>query len=359
MYRLICYLVSILLLLCEGLQAAQYSINIVTNPTPVSLSGINNAGQVVGSAYRSGTFLDAFYWPAPGQGQDLGTMGCAYEDDDECFSKAYDINDQAITVGEGHSNFSYAYLPVAFRWENGVMAPLKTVGVEYTKSLAVNNSGTITGFGRATYNYTYVSQAYIHFDDQQTLGLWATQPGLASFAYGINDDNAVAGCYSPGGYDLAPGYWKDTGNRQYPFTPLPSPGAQACVEDINDQNVMVGYATNSSGARLAALWENDQFTDLGTIGVNQTYSYANAVNHAGQVVGHYRSWERLCLPTCRTRSYLRAFIWENGTMTALNDLVVDSGVFVKDAFDINELGQIVAMGQVNDETVFMILTPLP
>jgi len=347
------------LLVHTSLLAAEYTVTVVNNPRPVSLAGINNNGEVVGSGYQDGTILlNAYYWPAATQGQDLGNMGCSYVNVSECFAKAYAANDNGVIVGEGHADYFYAYAPVAFRWENSVMEPLPTVGLEYSEARDVNNASTIMGFGRATFNYSYVSQAYVLFADTQTLGLWATAPGLASFAYGINAHNTVAGCFAPNGSELTPGFWTDTGNRQYQFTALPAPDTQACVEDINDQNSMIGYSRVSSGGRHAALWTNTQFVDLGTLGVYVDASYANALNNAGQVVGNYHSWERLCRPTCRTESHRLAFIWENGAMTPL-DALVEAGVFVNDAFDINEQGQIAASGTVNGHPEFMILTPMP
>jgi len=348
------------LLLNSAVYAAQYSVTVVDNPRPVSLSGINDAGQIVGSAYQSGSILlDAYYWQSPHQGMDLGRLGCSYENEGECYSKAFDLNNNGVVIGESHTHPGYAYLPVAFRWENGAMEQITTVGVEFSRAQAINNRGTITGFGRATYNYSYVSQAYVRFNDGQTVGLWGAASGLASFAYGINDNDTAAGCYTPLGYLLTPGYWSDNGSGQYQLTALPAPGSQACVEAINDQNVMAGYAIDSTGAHHGAVWENEQFTDLGTLGVYVNYSHATAINNAKQVVGHYSSWQRLCRPTCRTKTHALGFIWENGAMTALDNLMAEPDVYVTDAFDINDSGQIAASGIVNGSAEFLILMPVP
>ena len=65
---------------------------------------------------------------------------------------------------------------------------------------------------------------------------------------------------------------------------------------------------------MAAAWQDGEITELGTI---LSRSGAWAINDVGQVVGY--SWDEQWVDD-------RAFIWEDGVLTDLNDLIPqDSG----------------------------------
>jgi probable HAF family extracellular repeat protein len=88
-------------------------------------------------------------------------------------------------------------------------------------------------------------------------------------------------------------------------------------------------------------------TDLGTLG--EGASQANAINEAGQVVGH--SDAQLLgdeLPTTSTYLLTHAFFWENGVMT---DIRIP-GSHWSDAHDINDSGQVVGEAHfLGDDTI--------
>src|SRR5262249_37629831 len=84
----------------------------------------------------------------------------------------------------------------------------------------------------------------------------------------------------------------------------------------------------------AILWEGGQTRRLGHLGQG-TGSGARAINGRGQVVG-----------TSLTSGIAlsRAFLWERGKMTDLNDLIpASSGWVLEEACAINDSGQIVGM----------------
>lgn len=87
--------------------------------------------------------------------------------------------------------------------------------------------------------------------------------------------------------------------------------------------------------------------DIGSLGGD--WSRALDINDAGQVVGNARN----------AASQNRAFLWENGQMKDLNNLIpAGSGWALVSAEAINQRGQIVGFGVINGQTHAFLLTPL-
>ena len=89
--------------------------------------------------------------------------------------------------------------------------------------------------------------------------------------------------------------------------------------------------------------------DLGTLGGSESYAYA--VNSSGQIVGEsYGS----------SFSSLHAFVYRGSSMVDLNTLIPpNSGWVLKEATDINDLGQIVGNGYYGGFNRAFLLTPVP
>jgi uncharacterized membrane protein len=68
-----------------------------------------------------------------------------------------------------------------------------------------------------------------------------------------------------------------------------SGGTNATALDINNQRVVVGWATNASGQSLPVVWRNRQPSALPTLGGPN--GRAAALNDAGEIVG--TSWDQL------------------------------------------------------------------
>ena len=90
-------------------------------------------------------------------------------------------------------------------------------------------------------------------------------------------------------------------------------------------------------------------TNLGTLGGDKSWSYANSINDDGLIVG-----DILFEGSIRT-----AFIYD-GEMIDLNDLISPtSGWELIFAYDINSLGQIVGRGYIDGNFHSYLLTPVP
>jgi probable HAF family extracellular repeat protein len=106
-------------------------------------------------------------------------------------------------------------------------------------------------------------------------------------------------------------------------------GGDCYPTGINASNAIVGWEDRLGGSR-AFLYANSRFTDLGSLG--SAASRANGINDAGQIVGTagpvYGPW--------------RAFLYLNGTMHDLNDLIEPLPLPLSEARKINNRGQIIA-----------------
>jgi probable HAF family extracellular repeat protein len=93
-------------------------------------------------------------------------------------------------------------------------------------------------------------------------------------------------------------------------------------------------------------------SDLGTLGF--AHSRATDVNALGQIVGFASTFANF--PTFGGA----AFLWENGTMHDLNQLIAPgSGWDLRSAEGINDSGQITGYGIIGGETHAFLLTPVP
>jgi probable HAF family extracellular repeat protein len=128
-----------------------------------------------------------------------------------------------------------------------------------------------------------------------------------SSAAAINDNGDVVGASA--GHAVL---WRD--RRIFDLGTL-SGGFSSGATDINNDGDVVGYS-DVAGVTHAALWRDGAVIDLGTLGGD--YSYAMAINDAGEVVGYSE--------TAPGSSVLRAFSWRDGIMTQLGTLTLAEDV---------------------------------
>ena len=142
--------------------------------------------------------------------------------------------------------------------------------------------------------------------------------GPSSRPWAINDDGVIVGTSNGRAVLWRNGVISDLGSPR---------GKVAKAAALNDRGQVVGSIVTSAGYEHASLWQNGAMRDLGTLGGKLTYSYANAVNQQGQIIGQ-------CYGA--SGSLQRAFVWQNGVMS---DLTL--GGPYSNAVAINERGQII------------------
>lgn len=297
-------------------------------PPPAQGRGINAFGHVAGHRTQCSDQLDrAFLW-TPQKGMvDLEMPEDAFR------SQALDVNDNGWTVGwvdiSGDDLASLGFLH-----DGRTAITLGTLpGGNWSEALAINNAGQIAGFSG---NFIIGGwQAFIWQDGVMT-DVGALIGALSSRAFGINEAGAITGRWCENDRAERIAFVWDNGD----FTSL-GPilgGFTSQGYGINSQGDVAGWGKKfdeklQTNVRLAFLWTDGQMIDLGVL-PGDTESFAQGVNDARQVVG--LSWF--------FGSSSAPFIWEDGVMTDLNDLVPPE-FDIDSAWAINNAGEIAGSGE--------------
>jgi probable HAF family extracellular repeat protein len=295
--------------------------------------GINNAGQVVGSAStRGGRGEHASMWDGV-KVTSLAALGGRG-------GQAYGINNAGQVVGLSFVPGLGQYH--ATLWNRGTATDLGTLGGGNSVALAVNNSGQITGFGylagTAGYHGALWGKKNI---DLGTLG------GSYSRANAINNAGHAVGVSSLAGNTIShAALWKggaaiDLGSLSH---------GNSCAQGINNAGLIVGWSITGNGHTHATFWKENILTDIGTV-TGATDSVANAINNSGLIVGNSGNGGNI----------QRATIWVSNAAIDLNTLVDSSGkgVTLNFATGVNDAGQIVGiMSSAKFQRHAFLLTPL-
>lgn len=305
---------------------------------------INNLGQVVGSSSLgpgAGPTHGFFWDPSTGVMQDLGDLPGGADN-----SLARAINDAGQIVGFSQDDRGAR----AVRWASPTAAieDLGTArrGGTQHQAYDINGAGEVVG-GTGNSND---QRAFFYTDDDGVDPLGDLLGGRAdSTAYGLNGQGQVVGVGTATGNQSQAFIWDETnGMRQLiaDTTGIFSSEARA----INGAGQVVGQFRDAGGVK-AFIW--DMLTGLQYLGDGSPSFVANQdiahdINTAGVVVGGSEFGGD------------GAFVWdETNGIRNLNGLIdPSSGWRLDEAFAINDLGQIVGQGRLNNgSTRAFLLTP--
>jgi probable HAF family extracellular repeat protein len=252
-------------------------------------------------------------------------------------------------VGACESAFA---LDHAILWEAGHLTDLGTLGGEMSFAGWINDAGAIIGAADGPFN----ERLPFLWQD----GRMRAIPSLAADALGW--EFALETHYvAADGRIWGAGSYRGVQGHIYEMTPQPDgsysirsrgkvDGLDPRVYAFNEQGQAAAAAEfhGPTGSRREAIfWDEGGTIRLGNMG--KPGSYANALNNRGQVVGLYDS------------DNYHAFVWENGVMVDLNDLVPpNNGYLLVSADAINDAGLILCNGRnlATGRAAACLLTPL-
>lgn len=335
-------------------------------------NGINNKGWVAGAANLTGDKTEhATLW-RNGVITDLGTLGGPNSfvnnpvKDDRGLIVGFAETSTPDPLGEGFCAavtfggfFTTGLTCLGFLWQDGVIAPLPTLGGNNAQANGVNNRGQVVGYAEnSTRDPTCIAPQVLQFEAV----MWGPKRGevqelpplpddLDGAAIAINDKGQVAGCSgicgNASGFGCVHAVVWQNGS---PIRIGDLGGTVNLAGGINERGQVVGGSLLPDNTVHSFLWQNGVITDLGTL-PGDVLVFAGGFNNKGQVVGH----------TCdATDTFCRAFLWQNGVMTDLNTLTPPgSSLFLAYAGDINDRGEIVgvAVDQITGETPAFLAIP--
>jgi probable HAF family extracellular repeat protein len=305
-----------------------------------SANAINSSGQVVGYAFTTDNVaLHATLFSGTGSGNiDLGTLGA----NPNITSEAYGINDSGQIIGNAANQ--------ATLFSGTGSGNVDLDGGTFGEGRAINSDGQMVGEAEG-------SAVIFSGTGSGNTPLGGLDGLSAGIAYANNSSGQIVGLGSVPGRDAAV-LFSGTGSNGLDLGTLG--GFTSYAYGINDAGQIVGGAqiTGQNSAFHATLFSGtgSNNIDLGTLG--GTNSYAYAINNSGLIVGNSQTADLAN----------HGFLYSNGTMQDLNDLVVPgSGVTNIRLQDnarvpgkcLNDAGQIAAVGDVTalGATHAILLTP--
>ena len=347
--------------------------------TQTVANGLNDAGQVVGWSKDASGRTQAFAW-SNGVMTGLGFLPGGTTSVANAVNNRGHVAGYSYVSGTAYHGFLYA---------SNSMADIGALGT-YSQARAINAMDELTGSSPPT-----------NFPSENFSFLWKTNRFITissfSFAagsyscdgYGINDFSQISGSMRINATANTPRFWgyvwedangngtTDSDERHMlgSLGVAGTTGSTSVAFDINDLGQVVGWTsitndwypnhamlvTPSNGVWKIptngpptsydpALHTNFLMRDLGTLDSPTNNSYAHSINDRSWIVG-----------TSSTRSGTnQAFLWHDGVMSNLNDLIVaDSGWVLTNATGINEFNEIVGNGLYNGQPRAFILRVSP
>ena len=300
-------------------QAQQYQVSDLGSLDGTNSRGnsINNRNRVAGYSNLTGDQIrHATFW-RPGSVLDLGTLGKPKRNSSVTFNvkNTRDLiagisqTDTPEPLGENWSSALFYPLPnnvgfinLGFVWEHGQMRALPTLGGNNGFATGANDAGIVVGWAENT----------------------------------CHDDT----CVPPQVLQFRPVFWDTNRHDRIHEFPLIAGDTSGSATAINDAGQAVGIsgicdqAIGRHTAKHAVLWQNGGATDLGNLGA-EFWNTPTAINQRGDVVGFAGT------PGDPDGNILHAFIWTKGA--GIRPLGALPGHVHSEAYGINERRQVVGV----------------
>ncbi len=228
-------------------------LGVILSRTDSEAQAVNASAEVVGTVYNFGSpasnRIGFIYLPSGAHGlssgmNSLGTLGGTQ-------SEAFGINNSGQVVG-GAQNASGNWRP--FRWQNGTMTNLGTLGGETIvadhRAEAINTSGDVCG---RSYTAAAAKRAFLWDGTMTNLGVLTG--GTESWAFGLNESQVVVGTSNVTGGAYHAFVWDSTNLMRDLNNLIPAGSGWTLTRatDINDDGTIVGWGTNGSSQVRAFL----------------------------------------------------------------------------------------------------------
>jgi probable HAF family extracellular repeat protein len=271
------------------------------NAVDLAEAGVAHLGQLLGNVTATDT--ESPDEMSAGNPQEmpteLGTLGTG--------ARVFEISEDGQVVGASWmSADADSVRPIL--WRDGQLIDLGSLGGAVSMAQDINDSGQIVGFAQDSSGEFQP----VLWENGETRNLGAD----LDWAYGfgtarINESGQIL-----------------VGNEVWENGEVTNLGIFKGI-DINNAGQIVG---EGGAPGHAALWANDQITDLGTLGGD--WSGAVAINDVGQIIGVSET----------TEGDQHAFLWQNGEMIDLGDFGGDKAW----PTDINNAGQVIGWSQTGE-----------
>jgi len=260
-------------------------------------------------------------------------------------SRAYGLNERGQVVGQV-ANIAQGVEAHAVLWDQGKATVIALPdGLQYGVACAINDAGVVVcgseilNYGRRGFDISGLPERAFQWHGGRLTELVEQVDDVLAFlnaseARAINNQGQIAGTFC-----RRPVIWTHGTAAALPMPPKYLFGAASA---LNERGDAVGYVLDEQ-KRLAARWTGGTCQLLP---IDPTYdqSLALAVNAAGQAVG-----------SCGSKGsyYNAACLWDNGRLLPLPGL--EGGVWINQAMDINDQGQIVGYGVQNGAYLHAVL----
>ncbi len=285
--------------------------------------GLNEQGEVVGSSVTQGNVLHAALWRDT-EVIDLGTLGGTD-------SSAIAVNSVGSVVGWALPPGGGIFDERAALWRGGQVFDLGTLGGDVARANAINDSDIVVGQSYIDGSHGRIG-AFIWQSGVMTL-LDGFESESVSFAYGINLQQQVVGRSTRriGQFAVDRAALWQNGQISDLGTLRLDGGGFSQARDINASGTITGWADNDADRSTACIWIGGRVFNIHTLG-SLSESFAYAINNSNKVVGIH----------ALDSGSVKAFIWErNRGMQLLADLVPpQKPLFPYAATGINDAGQI-------------------
>lgn len=253
-------------------------------------------------------------------------------------------------VDAGHLTFIYDH---AVLWSAGVPTALQSLvtggaNLQLLGAASINTAGEIVGTGRDPSGSSPFLRGYL-FRQGHLTDLGGLVPGGGCTPVRIDDAGTVMGSsQAPTTFQHAFVWQNGTMVDKHDFSQIP--GRNSRIDDGDRFGRFCGaadFVADFIDWETAALWNADgTVTNLGTLGGIVAEAYG--MNDFGVVVGG----------SVLANGENRAFLWRNGVMHDLNDLVQPaSGWILLTAQDVNDNGWVVGQGLRNGALRAFVAVP--